>query len=50
MSNKDDFTASYDAFMAIAEEEVKYPGIPVDVSLQELIKKVAENIIIRICL
>ncbi len=35
MSNKDDYTACIDAFMAIAEEEVKYPGIPVDVSLQE---------------
>ncbi len=35
MSNKDDYIASYDAFMAIAEEEVKYPGMPVDVSLQE---------------
>lgn len=39
MSNKDDYTASYDAFMAIPEEEVKYPGIPVDVFLQE-----AENL------
>ena len=35
MSNKDDYTASYDAFMAIPEEEVKSPGIPVDVALQE---------------
>lgn len=39
MSNKDDYAASYDAFMAIPEEEVKSPGMPIDVYLQE-----AENL------
>lgn len=39
MSNKEDFNGSYDTFMTIPEEEVKYPGIPVDASLQE-----AENL------
>lgn len=41
MSNKDDYTASYDAFMAISEEDVKYPGMPVDAALQE-----AENLFV----
>lgn len=39
MSNKEDYIACYDAFMAIPEEEVKYPGMPVDIALQE-----AENL------
>lgn len=35
MSDKQDYDACYEAFMAIPEEEVKAPEIPVDAALQE---------------
>jgi hypothetical protein len=35
MSNKEDYNASIDAIMAIADEDVKYPGMPVPIYIQE---------------
>jgi hypothetical protein len=35
MSDKQDYDACYDAFMAIPDEEVKAPGIPVESAIQE---------------
>ncbi len=35
MSDKQDYDACYDAFMAIPDEEVKVPDMPVDAALQE---------------
>lgn len=39
MANIDDYNASIDAIKAIADAEVKYPGIPIEVYIQE-----AENL------